>query len=387
MAWILFSAFYYAPNLISGELITGREDNVFHKAFKYIAALLMVFIYIISNKNAMLFFQGILLLIMAAIFAILVYEGINVIFGLETIVVLTTFIGLSYIAAGLNQNQINVLIRIFIFSAFLISFISYFEYFLFDQILGDHWRSTGGFRSVSTLLNPNNFGVYLGAAMVILVFSTVHGVKTKFIFGIIILGALYLSGSRTAWVVLGFIVIIGLVHRGGVTVNLRSILQIFALALIIAFGVLVAILNQTDLINERLTNFETAEIRIEKYFEFILNADASYLLPDASESRVVLVSESGYFHFINSVGAVVAISIGAILLLNIRVGWVISLFSRSSNRSFALLTLYYAIASFFGNVLMSFPNNQMFFIAVGVTVASWRNQQDMMKLKTSPPLT
>lgn len=387
MVWILLSSFYYAPNLISGELITGREDNIFHKAFKYIAAILLISLYAITQRNAMLYFQLSLLLIIAAIFAALVSAGIDVNFGLEAIVVLTAFVGFSYIAAEFDQNQIIVLVKIFVFSAFIISIISYFEYYLFEEILGDFWRNTGGFRSVSTLLNPNNLGVYLGAALVILIFSTAHGIKTKFIFGIVILGALYLSGSRTAWVVLGFIVFIGLVYKGGTTVQLKSILQTFALASVISVGILLLIYNQTELINERLSNFETAGIRIEKYFEFILNADGSYLLPDASESRVVLVSESGYFHFVNSVGALVALSIGAILMLNIRVGWVLSLFSRSRNRSFALLTLYYAIASFFENVLMSFPNNQMFFIAVGVTIASMRNDRGIMKFKTNPRMT
>ena len=206
----------------------------------------------------------------------------------------------------------------------------------------------------------------------ILIFSMRFSIRCKAILGPTMLGAIYLSGSRTAWLCLILSLLLGLIYKGRGIVNVKMIFYLAFLIASLVLGLSVAASSGLITLSDRLMDPYTAILRMKKYFQFLLEFDESYLLPDFSESRIEIVSESGYFHFINSVGIVAALFIGATLSIFFRASWLMSLSRDRATRSFSILIPFYAIASLFENVLMSFPNNQLFFLALGVTIASWR---------------
>jgi hypothetical protein len=228
--------------------------------------------------------------------------------------------------------------------------------------------ATDDYRSVSTLLNPNNLGIYLGAALLLLFSLTKHAVLLKVLFSTIIFTALLMTGSRTAF--LSFICAGSIFYllRGGwesfikrlVIFSLSALFFILALWLFVVMGVFS--------LPERAFDFYTATIRLEKYFSYLINIDYTYILPDFYGYRIVEVSESGYFNYLNALGVPAAFMLFFYVLY--------FLFSSKSGGLvlpkgvFGIIFLYYLVAMIFENVLMSFPNNQFFFIALGASIAS-----------------
>lgn len=372
IAWVFLSAFYYAPNLIEGQLLVDRSENFGHKVAKYLVAMAITAIYAACYRDVKVLVQGGLLGLFACMLGVALLGGYNVIFGLELMLVLMAFFGLAHYSARLSNAQVSSLARAISYSALMISIVSYFEYTVFESVLGDHWKYTGGFRSVSTLLNPNNFGVYLGAVLVLLSFSQDLSSMKRLIFGAVIVGAFYLSGSRTAWVSFTVVALLGAVYRGNGLVNRKSLRNLAIAASVVVPVIVLVLISGVVELPDRATDFYTAYIRLEKYFEFILGVDSSYVLPDFNEARIEMVSESGYFHFINAVGLIFFAFMVLVFSPFFRIDWFTGLLKKGSTRGFALVLIYYCIATLFENVVMSFPNNQLIFISIGVTVAAWR---------------
>jgi len=372
--WLIIASLYYAPNLIEGQLLVDRDENIVSRAAKYVIGIFFLVAYIIAYKDGRALIHGILLGILLIVFAIVELSGYNVTFGFDVLVVLLSFYGMIYIASRFNLSEIDIFGKIIIYSGFFISIISYFEYSIFESILGGFWDKTGGFRSVSTLLNPNNLGIYLSAALILLFFSVNIKFKIKLVIGAVVVGALFLSGSRTAWFSLIIATLFGIVYRGSGAVNvmatLRSLFFIASIAAILFIFFYMSIFSITD----RMSDPYTFLLRIEKQFQFLYNFGIDYLYPDLRESRVALVSESGYLHLINSLGLLCAVIVLFIFLFFVRISWIQILFKSGISRAYSVLILFYFIASFFENILMSFPNNQLFFLVVGVLIASHRSQ-------------
>jgi hypothetical protein len=367
----MISAFYYFPNLVAGDLLTERTEDFWHKTFKYIAILVICGGFFVLYRNVLYAFQVQFLFLTALVLAGAHPTGLRSNFGFDVIIVLLVLIGILHYASRLNEMQLRKILRTVIISSVLVSVVSYFEYFVFEPVLGEFWRNTGGFRSVSTLLNPNNCGIYLGCSFVFLYFSDVFEGKLRLFFEAVILGALLLTGSRTAWVALISAIAIGAVYRGHGRVNFILICKSIFYGLF--FGILFAFLMAFEVIElpSRMLDFETALIRMEKYFHFVSDFDATYFWPDSGLLRIDVVSESGYFHFINAVGIIAASPVFLYIFLRINPSWVLAAFAGHRGRCFDVAVVYYMIAMLFENVFMSFPNNQLLFISIGASIGCY----------------
>lgn len=387
LVWIFISAFYYAGNLIEGQVLVGRSEALFHKALKYVVALSLSVVFLLFHRETKLLLQyaGLAFVLCAMVIHSLL--GFDVAFATDILIVLLSFIGLAYAAANFDEKQIASLVKATVISAVFVSSISYFEYYFMEPVLGDYWRNTGGFRSISTLLNPNNLGLFLGAAILMLLFGKEFAAPFKVIGFTIILGALLMTGSRTAWVSVTAAVTLGMLYRGNAKIHIWSFVNLGVLVpfILIAF----AAVYSTGLFSlpERAVDMYTAALRLEKYFSYLLGVDITYLLPDFDLARIDVVSESAYFHFLNALGFVWAGIVAISLLAFFYSGWLRSLFTVSRYRCFDILVFYYCVAMAFENVLMSFPNNQLIFISFGITVLNARNRVPDRLGVSTPQLT
>ena len=370
LIWIFLSAFYYAGNLLSGNVIAERSAGTEFKLLKYvIAAFISVLIFLTFKPRSLLIIYGCLASILAFLLT-LEFAGTDVLYARDLTVVIFSFVGFSYLSANLTGTEVNALVKAIAVSAIFVSVVSFFEYFYMEPILGDYWRQTGGFRSISTLLNPNNLGLYLGAAFIIIVIHNSFSFAFKFISIPLIFVSLLMSGSRTAVVSILFALFFGTIFNGKGAISKSRVVK--WLAFYVCLLILFIFITTFDLyeFSGRTVDMETASIRIEKYLEYIFEVDSSYFLPDYNLSRINMVSESSYFHFFNSYGLILA---GVLLLVLLSIYKLSKLFNSSPiSDSWILIVLcvYYITASFFENVLMSFPNNQLFFIALGGIISA-----------------
>ena len=167
LTWIFTSAFYYAPNLVSGDVLSNRNTNLEHKALKYVIALIISFGFLAIYKSKKAIYLYLLFSLNATLLAFFHLSDYDVTTGFDITIVAISFLGFSLIGSRLTDENTKILLHTITASCLLISPISFIEYLFFEPILGDYWENTGGFRSISTLLNPNNFGIYLGAGMII----------------------------------------------------------------------------------------------------------------------------------------------------------------------------------------------------------------------------
>lgn len=371
LVWVFVSAFYYAGVLVDGSVMVDRSESLVHKAFKYSAALLLSVIFLLLDRKKSLLSLYVVIVFLLLAFELSWFFGYDVIFGLDVLVIFLSFVGLASLASSLDAFQVKSLVRTVVVSAAIVASVSYVEYMFFESVLGDYWRNTGGFRSISTLLNPNNLGLFLGYALILLMFGRVFSPAVALTFFLVISGALFMTGSRTAWLSVIFALAIGWVCRGGGRISSSAAVKLFVVLAILILLSLAVYFVQIVPLPDRVTDMYTAFLRLEKYIGYIVGIDATYLLPDVDLYRIELVSESAYFHFFNSLGLLAGfvIVLALIYFTHFRAG---RLFMNSQFRCFDVAVFYYAFAMLFENVLMSFPNNQFLFVSVGVAAMNAR---------------
>lgn len=282
--WFFVSAFYYASNFISGDLLANRSTDQFHKVAKYLIALSLSIAAVFLFRHWTLLLLYLILSLLLLIFALLgIAEG-NASQAMDTIVILISFVGITAIFSNLKTKDLEYLIRLIIISSIIISSVSFFEFLFMEQILGTYWRNTGGYRSVSTLLNPNNFGLYIGASILLLIRSeAITYFRAPAL--LILSSALIMSGSRTAMLALMTALVISVEFRQ--SINRNTFYKAIGFIVVTPLALVTLAINIG--IADRAVNFETAAIRIEKYFQFVTEIDITYLWPDLGGGAEVIL--------------------------------------------------------------------------------------------------
>lgn len=361
--WFFLSAFYYLGNFLSGEVIVGLDESLVHKLLKYFFALFVCSLFLVYKKLWNLLFFYVCLSFFMVFFVFFGFDDLDVVYPIALLSVVFSFIGFTYISAGISEHDLSDVLDCIVLSAFLVSLISFYEYFFMWPILGGYWEATGGYRSISTLLNPNNLGVYLGAALIILILRPSFSPCLRVLVVFSISAALLMSGSRTAVVSLFMPVFIGAIFNGLLKSSAKLLLVLFLPFLGVLIG-LILYASGVEGLGGRFSDMQTASIRLDKYGYFLSSFDYSYFFPDFSSSRFFYVSESSYFHFVNAFGLLVSFLFVLLLLCSFRPD-----FSRIggsvSRKALFFVFIYYLIVFLFENALVSFPNNQLFFFAAG----------------------
>ncbi|WP_158019924.1 MULTISPECIES: O-antigen polymerase [Photorhabdus] len=269
----------------------------------------------------------------------------------------------------LFYERIDSINRIFIFSGILIGFFSILEITVFYDQMSSYWRATGGIRSISSLFNPNNSGLYAGA-IILLIFSI--GIN-KSIITLLSLGlstfTLVASGSRTAWVSLFIIFFLSLFMKDKASQNIRGYIPfLFVLGIFFLFFQLLGygIVINGDIENQhRGLDIYTADIRVQNFIYYISSLDIDLLLPDFTDKRIKFIQDNVYLVILNMFGLVGFVFLFfCFIFLHVKsyMHWR----KPSKDISAWKIVFYYLIISgLSGSFINSFPMNQIFFISIG----------------------
>jgi len=360
--WVVISSIYYISNLFAGG---GQvETSPFHAAVKYffvfylsISIILYSRKYLLAFCIAFLFFPTNFVYFFKEIIFPESWTAIT--YVLNVIIVFTSMSGLIGLLRVLSDKQISYLNYFFVGSGIVVSLFACFQYFFLSDIFLDYWLQTGGVRLISTLLNPNNLGAYIGFCFIILWNVKISFFKklfTSFIF----LFTLLMSGSRSAWVALAIVFSIFLLTNFLSRIVIARVKIFYALVcvlLVIGGAIFFYAVNLEFINKSRFEDVSSILLRLDMYAYYFMSFDESYLFPDVTFKRYDLVNESMYFMIFNSLGllGVGLLTIGGALF-----------FSWHLRRSVWFFVLvYYLILGCVGNIINSFPNNQIFFISLG----------------------
>lgn len=365
--WTWIAALYYVQAWVSGDLSSIAEESSTHKFFKY-GVCLALGLYACLRTRRLLpiaLMQAFLLVAVANFLAL----GHVTIFG-TVAVTLGAMVGL--VALGdVHRADARIAMAI-VASGALVGLLAIVEVYL----LGDHmaaiWRATNSVRAISTLLNPNNLGLYMGCAL-ILVFGVAadRDKRWRVLLAVPLVAGLLLSGSRTAYVALAAVLVFDLFRRGKIW---SRVMQLGARAL--AAAALLAVLavagslyfSSADYgVEEAYRGFDpyTAQLRWELLLRYAEAIDASMLLPDYADTRAHLVQDSFYTMLGNAFG------IGAgLLALALFVLFATTRDGETSQYRYvwSMVLVFYLVSGLGGSFLTSFPNNQVFFIALGMVL-------------------
>ncbi len=362
--WLIVSAFYYAEYLFAPRGQLGYDEGTTHKALKYFVCLAFSAYFCLKARaySLMLFCSAWLILAAALTF----FQG-SLEIAAVSITAASTMLPFMLIPS-IWPNKILTIGRTITLTGALLGILSAVEFTLLSALFESTWASTGSVRSISTLLNPNNLGLYAGVALILLPFMKLGGVGMA-ICGSLIAFSLLASGSRTAWVSLPLTLLWALFSnkpfRSSIfRVFLRHLLKILAASIALAITVVLYRITSTapDIeVTHRGTDLYTASIRLENFLTFMKMIDGLILYPDIQALRDSYIQDNFYLVVTNSFGLIGTVALVTFLFTHL---------SPKREESTDLLPwklvfIFFMISGLSGSQLNSFPNNQLFFLSMG----------------------
>lgn len=362
--WFFASPFYYFWNFYTGSLIIDLDEGVFHRLLKYLVAISICAFFFLKRGYLHLLLIYLFLSIALTCFLFLGVYSYDVRTQVTLLLIFISFSGFMLFPTYMSDKELDLILDAVVISSVLVSLITFYEYFYMWPVLGDYWRATGGYRSVSTMLNPNNLGVYLGVCLLILLLHNKYSVFLRFLAVTIVAAAFVMSGSRTAVVSLVLPMFCGLLFLPDFKIRLNFLFFLICLG-VFSIVSLFFVLHVDWLPSGRYFDMKTAIIRLDKYFSYLYLFDFSYIVPDFTSERSYYVSESSYFYFINTFGVIFSFFLILVYLIFFRLNNGFLSFN-GPRRVLTFVVLYYIVCFLFENMIASFPNNQLFFFALGV---------------------
>ncbi|EEC5094580.1 O-antigen polymerase, partial [Salmonella enterica] len=115
-----------------------------------------------------------------------------------TMLIIATMVGFSQIILYFS-NDMSKINMVLLWTGIIIGSISVLELTVFYDYMVSYWVSTGGVRSISSLLNPTNSGAYSAIIILIALGTNIRSKFKKTLFVLMPMITLISSGSRTAW--------------------------------------------------------------------------------------------------------------------------------------------------------------------------------------------
>lgn len=362
--WLILSAFYYIDHLFSPNFYFGYDEGTFHKVLKYIICFsLSVYLCIATRAYGLLLLSGVLIL-MASFFAI--NRG-----SLEVATVSMMIAGVMVpfiLIPAVWKDRLLLIGRVIVLCGAVIGIFSIIELTIISSRFESYWNSTQSIRSISTLFNPNNLGLYVGVALLLLPYMQLKKI-TFSLCGALLIFALVVSGSRTAWVALIIVFIYALIASADARRRFFSLFHKNMPQLILT-GIAFAIIYAIYSVFGTMPNFETAHrgadlytanVRLGNFQSFIDLVDVGIFFPDTQGVRANFIQDNFYLVVLNSFGIV-----GLLSFLIFFVTY-FSFWPKPKPELFPwkLIFIFYMVSGLSGSQLNSFPNNQLFFISIG----------------------
>lgn len=354
--WLIVSSVYYLENLFTGDVLGVREVSFFSLILKYMVCLIFS-IYAFRENPLYVFTTFVVLIACVALF--LGSSSDNVGYVVVMMVILSCFFGMpAFFSRVLFEHEATV-IRVLIFSGFLVSLLSIYQYLFLQNIYFDYWRKIGAVRLNSSLLNPNNMGVFVSACFLLLLVS-IEAFVVKLMLAPFFIFSIVMSGSRTA--ILAFLVVFIVSKASTFCVTyLKSVVFLFCSVVVFILTLFFYYKGYGEV---RAFDFSSDGGRLSMQMDFISGFDLSYFYPDFHSERYLLIQESSYLMLLNSIGV-----IGILFLL---LFFVVFYRVEVKDTKFKTLFYYYIIVLFMSNFLNSYPNNLLFFISLGCLISPRR---------------
>jgi hypothetical protein len=272
----------------------------------------------------------------------------------------------------IHHDKSRDISRTIVLSGFIVGVFSILELTIFSENLIGYWAVTGGVRSISTLFNPNNLGLYLGVCLLMLAL-TGYSKRNLVIIGLPILFGFLMSGSRTAWVSFFATFVFLSLTRGSAGSLLRrvlfrnfyllTVLTALIAIFVIFLPIMLQILELDHILSEnRGVDFYTADIRLQNFFAYISSLNFMSLFPDFLDERSGFIQDNLYLIVFNSTGIFGLILLIIFFMVAFRRNFYIP---KIDATIWGAVIFYYLISGLSGSFLNSFPNNQLFFLALG----------------------
>lgn len=376
LLWLFISAMYYIDTLLTANFAVAYDEGVYHKVVKYAVCMVFSTYFLLTTRNFGLLALSLVMLAIAATMSLMRGK-----LELSMLVMLTVGTMGGFVATLHRWPRMGGSIAAFIvYTAVVVGVLSALELTVLSALFQSYYAYTDGVRSVSTLFNPNNLGMYTGVALIFLPFIE-RTRYTKMVLALPILLAFFASGSRTAWLATALVgILMILFDRDIRRLAARYLLSHAPLLAGLAFLCLSALAMLTAETSEQVdsahrgADLYTASIRIENFFSYLDGMDWTNLLPDYQGRRSHLIQDNFYLIILSAFGALPLLCIALLFLTQMALFWRGDL----PNRLWRWVFLYYMITGMSGSFLNSFPNNQLFFISMGaffVSTTSARSRQ------------
>ncbi len=362
--WLTVSAFYYVQDLFNPSFSIGYDEGTLHKTVKYIVCLLLsICLCFAARAWSLLLFCGVMLLIAMYYFI----DGGKVETTILHILVFGTMAPFILIPK-LFENRLLLIGRTVVICAAIVGIFSIIEVTLLSSLYQSAYAYRGSLRSVSTLYNPNNLGLYAGSALLLLPYMKMKNIWF-FISASLIITSLVLSDSRSAIASLVLVLIYALIANPNIrkifiTLVLRHLNKIVLIGSIIftSYAVRLIYSDSIDLeIMYRGLDFHTLILRWDSLIMFFDLVDIGIFFPDIEGVRTEYIQDSSYLAMLNAFGIIGILCI----LIFFKI-----FFSSWRNKDPALFPwklvfIFYIISSVSVSPIISFPNNQLFFLSMG----------------------
>jgi hypothetical protein len=368
-AWLFISAIYYINNLFSPSYTIDYNEGTVHRVAKYIIWIMFTTLFCLIIR-AYSFWTAISMIALVSV-TLFVYSG-EVELSALSLFITATAISFSLVPS-IWKNEMVAIGRVVIYGGVVVGFFSLVELTVLAPLFSQIWASTESIRSVSTLYNPNNLGLYSGACLILLPFLGLS-IGRCVCCGALIGVSFITSGSRTAWVALFLVACYTFITSRIFRRQVTKIIYTSRFILMLLLVSLVAIVLSYVWLQSHHLNVETANrgldlhtgfVRLNSYSQFISSIDVSILLPDINEERTNWIQDNFYLVMINSFGII------GLFMLFLLVTTHFSLRGACAPelRAWRYVFSFYLIAGLACSQLNSFPNNQLFFISCGSVFA------------------
>ncbi|EBF1269075.1 O-antigen polymerase, partial [Salmonella enterica] len=301
--WLIASSLYYLNAIFLGVDALKYNEDLTQKFIKYAVCFIISIYILINNKRVKYLWASFFFIILSV--ASVVIDSVVTVYA-TTMLIIATMLGFSQIIVYLSNDMSRINI-VLLWTGVIVGTISVLELTVFYDYMVSYWISTGGIRSISSLLNPTNSGAYSAIIILIALATNIKNKFRKSLFVLMPMITLISSGSRTAWLSLALTLLLTVLLNDKASIRLRKkILAVAGIGAICGLLYVVFYMNATSSIQSQYRGLDTytASIRIENFISYINSIDLCMLFPDFFDKNIILISDNFYLVLLNYFGII-----------------------------------------------------------------------------------
>ncbi|EAN8613095.1 O-antigen polymerase, partial [Salmonella enterica] len=215
----------------------------------------IISIYILINNKRVKYLWASFFFIILSVASVVIDSVVTV--YATTMLIIATMLGFSQIIVYLSNDMSRINI-VLLWTGVIVGTISVLELTVFYDYMVSYWISTGGIRSISSLLNPTNSGAYSAIIILIALATNIKNKFRKSLFVLMPMITLISSGSRTAWLSLALTLLLTVLLNDKASIRLRKkILAVAGIGAICGLLYVVFYMNATSSIQSQYRGLDT----------------------------------------------------------------------------------------------------------------------------------